>query len=101
MSQKPRVGWWWLRALGAAGWPLHLRPRGDLVHSLRQLLQHECPQCPDLPPFGLFGDLEQHMRRQHELFCCKLCLKHLKVGPDPRVPRARGGMAAPECMVAC
>ncbi|XP_049759790.1 E3 ubiquitin-protein ligase ZNF598 isoform X1 [Elephas maximus indicus] len=45
----------------------------------RQLLQHECPQCPTLPPFGLFGDLEQHMRRQHELFCCKLCLKHLKI----------------------
>lgn len=45
----------------------------------RQLLQHECPQCPQLPPFGLFGDLEQHMRKQHELFCCKLCLKHLKV----------------------
>lgn len=47
----------------------------------RQLLQHECPQCPELPPFGLFGDLEQHMRKQHELFCCKLCLKHLKVRP--------------------
>ncbi|XP_006874016.1 PREDICTED: zinc finger protein 598 [Chrysochloris asiatica] len=45
----------------------------------RQLLQHECPQCPALPPFSLFGDLEQHMRRQHELFCCKLCLKHLKI----------------------
>ncbi|KAM9209492.1 E3 ubiquitin-protein ligase ZNF598 isoform 2-T2 [Dugong dugon] len=45
----------------------------------RQLLQHECPQCPALPAFSLFGDLEQHMRRQHELFCCKLCLKHLKI----------------------
>lgn len=49
----------------------------------RQLLQHECPRCPELPPFGLFGDLEQHMRKQHELFCCKLCLKHLKVNPTP------------------
>ncbi|XP_076996437.1 E3 ubiquitin-protein ligase ZNF598 [Tamandua tetradactyla] len=45
----------------------------------RQLLQHECPRCPELPPFGLFGDLEQHMRKQHELFCCKLCLQHLKI----------------------
>uniref|UniRef100_A0A8C4FHL3 Zinc finger protein 598, E3 ubiquitin ligase n=1 Tax=Catagonus wagneri TaxID=51154 RepID=A0A8C4FHL3_9CETA len=52
----------------------------DKVFALyRQLLQHECPRCPELPPFGLFGDLEQHMRKQHELFCCKLCLKHLKI----------------------
>ncbi|XP_049624040.1 E3 ubiquitin-protein ligase ZNF598 isoform X6 [Suncus etruscus] len=45
----------------------------------RQLLQHECPRCLDLPAFNLFGDLEQHMRKQHELFCCKLCLRHLKI----------------------
>ncbi|XP_023567470.1 E3 ubiquitin-protein ligase ZNF598 isoform X2 [Octodon degus] len=52
---------------------------GKVFALYRQLLQHECPQCPQLPPFGLFGDLEQHMRKQHELFCCKLCLKHLKI----------------------
>lgn len=52
--------------------------------SPRQLLHHECPRCPELPPFSLFGDLEQHMRKQHELFCCKLCLKHLKVCPYPQ-----------------
>ncbi|KAM5227334.1 E3 ubiquitin-protein ligase ZNF598 [Ctenodactylus gundi] len=52
---------------------------GKVLALYRQLLQHECPQCPQLPPFGLFGDLEQHMRKQHELFCCKLCLKHLKI----------------------
>lgn len=62
--------------------PECLRGRGLGVS--RQLLQHECPQCPALPPFGLFGDLEQHMRKQHELFCCKLCLKHLKVRPRGR-----------------
>lgn len=58
-----------------------LSAQGDgwLLVSPRQLLHHECPRCPELPPFGLFGDLEQHMRKQHELFCCKLCLKHLKV----------------------
>uniref|UniRef100_A0A673VQA6 Zinc finger protein 598 n=1 Tax=Suricata suricatta TaxID=37032 RepID=A0A673VQA6_SURSU len=55
------------------------RGRGRPRRVSRQLLQHECPQCPELPPFGLFGDLEQHMRRQHELFCCKLCLRHLKI----------------------
>ncbi|XP_019504375.1 PREDICTED: zinc finger protein 598 isoform X1 [Hipposideros armiger] len=52
---------------------------GKVYALYRQLLHHECPRCPELPPFGLFGDLEQHMRKQHELFCCKLCLKHLKI----------------------
>lgn len=63
--------------------PLSARTAGGARCVSRQLLQHECPQCPELPPFGLFGDLEQHMRRQHELFCCKLCLRHLKVRPAP------------------
>ncbi|XP_045045673.1 E3 ubiquitin-protein ligase ZNF598 isoform X7 [Desmodus rotundus] len=52
---------------------------GRVFALYRQLLQHECPRCPELPPFSLFGDLEQHMRKQHELFCCKLCLKYLKI----------------------
>ncbi|XP_007937851.1 E3 ubiquitin-protein ligase ZNF598 [Orycteropus afer afer] len=52
---------------------------GKVFALYRQLLQHECPRCPALPPFAAFGDLEQHMRRQHELFCCKLCLRHLKI----------------------
>ena len=26
----------------------------------RQMLLHKCPQCPELPPLGLFGNLEQH-----------------------------------------
>ncbi|NXN77955.1 ZN598 ligase, partial [Bombycilla garrulus] len=45
----------------------------------RKLLQHECSLCPDAKPFNTFADLEQHMRKQHELFCCKLCVKHLKI----------------------
>ncbi|KFU83857.1 Zinc finger protein 598, partial [Chaetura pelagica] len=45
----------------------------------RKLLQHECPLCPDAKPFNTFADLEQHMRKRHELFCCKLCVKHLKI----------------------
>ncbi|XP_011888776.1 PREDICTED: zinc finger protein 598 isoform X6 [Cercocebus atys] len=52
---------------------------GKVYALYRQLLQHECPRCPELPPFSLFGDLEQHMRRQHELFCCRLCLQHLQI----------------------
>lgn len=29
------------------------------------------------------------MRKQHELFCCKLCLKHLKVCPSPNSTHLR------------
>ncbi|XP_058142629.1 E3 ubiquitin-protein ligase ZNF598 isoform X2 [Dasypus novemcinctus] len=59
----------------------------------RQLLQHECPRCPELPPFGLFADLEQHMRKQHELFCCKLCLQHLKIFTHERKWYSRKDLA--------
>ncbi|XP_009703127.1 PREDICTED: zinc finger protein 598, partial [Cariama cristata] len=52
---------------------------GDVYALYRQLLQHECSLCPDVKPFNTFADLEQHMRKQHELFCCKLCVKHLKI----------------------
>uniref|UniRef100_F7GIS8 Zinc finger protein 598, E3 ubiquitin ligase n=1 Tax=Monodelphis domestica TaxID=13616 RepID=F7GIS8_MONDO len=52
---------------------------GKVYALYRKLLQHECPLCPEQRPFSLFVDLEQHMRKQHELFCCKLCVKHLKI----------------------
>ncbi|KAM3917241.1 E3 ubiquitin-protein ligase ZNF598 isoform 2-T2 [Leptodactylus fuscus] len=51
---------------------------GKLFSLFRRLLQHECHLCPDMRPFHAFADLEQHMRKHHELFCCKLCVKHLK-----------------------
>lgn len=52
---------------------------GKVYALYRKLLQHECPLCPEARPFATIVDLEQHMRKQHELFCCKLCLKHLKI----------------------
>lgn len=45
----------------------------------RKILLSECPQCSEPKVFFKFEELEQHMRKQHELFCCKLCAKHLKV----------------------
>ncbi|XP_069590700.1 E3 ubiquitin-protein ligase ZNF598 [Ranitomeya imitator] len=51
---------------------------GKLFSLFRWLLQHECRLCPEMRPFHAFADLEQHMRKHHELFCCKLCVKHLK-----------------------
>ncbi|MBN3275905.1 ZN598 ligase, partial [Polyodon spathula] len=51
----------------------------DIHTQFRRILQHECPQCPELRVFSKFEELEQHMRKQHELFCCKLCAKHLQI----------------------
>lgn len=46
---------------------------------IRHLLLPECLRCSEPKVFSKFEELEQHMRKQHELFCCKLCTKHLKV----------------------
>ncbi|XP_066432750.1 E3 ubiquitin-protein ligase ZNF598 isoform X2 [Eleutherodactylus coqui] len=51
---------------------------GKVFSLFRRLLQHECHMCPEMRPFHAFADLEQHMRKHHEFFCCKLCVKHLK-----------------------
>ncbi|KAM9305910.1 E3 ubiquitin-protein ligase ZNF598 [Gastrophryne carolinensis] len=51
---------------------------GKVFSLYRRLLLHECVLCQEVRPFHAFADLEQHMRKQHELFCCKLCVKHLK-----------------------
>nr|XP_046270570.1 E3 ubiquitin-protein ligase ZNF598 [Scatophagus argus] len=45
----------------------------------RHLLLPECLRCSEPKVFSKFEELEQHMRKQHELFCCKLCSKHLKI----------------------
>lgn len=45
----------------------------------RHLLLPECVRCPEPTVFSKFEELEQHMRKRHELFCCKLCTKHLKI----------------------
>ncbi|XP_077591188.1 E3 ubiquitin-protein ligase ZNF598 [Stigmatopora nigra] len=45
----------------------------------RHLLLSQCPCCPEAKVFSKFVELEHHMRKQHELFCCKLCTKHLKI----------------------
>ncbi|NP_001028890.1 E3 ubiquitin-protein ligase ZNF598 [Danio rerio] len=52
---------------------------GKVHAQFRKILLNECPHCPEPKVFSKFEELEQHMRKQHELFCCKLCLKHLKI----------------------
>ncbi|KAM3863677.1 E3 ubiquitin-protein ligase ZNF598 [Diretmus argenteus] len=52
---------------------------GKIYSQFRRLLMPECPHCPEPKVFSKFEELEYHMRKQHELFCCKLCTKHLKI----------------------
>uniref|UniRef100_A0AAY4D709 RING-type E3 ubiquitin transferase n=1 Tax=Denticeps clupeoides TaxID=299321 RepID=A0AAY4D709_9TELE len=52
---------------------------GKIYAQFRRILLPECPRCPEQKVFSKFEELEQHMRKQHELFCCKLCVKHLKI----------------------
>ncbi|KAL7830566.1 hypothetical protein SRHO_G00316930 [Serrasalmus rhombeus] len=52
---------------------------GKIFAQFRRILLSECPKCPEPKVFSKFEELEQHMRKQHELFCCKLCAKHLKI----------------------
>ncbi|AWP18668.1 putative zinc finger protein 598 [Scophthalmus maximus] len=52
----------------------------EKIHAqYRHLLLSECVRCSEPKVFSRFEELEQHMRKQHELFCCKLCTKHLKI----------------------
>lgn len=51
----------------------------NAVCVIRYLLSPVCRCCPEPKVFSKFEDLEQHMRKQHEVFSCKLCTNHLKV----------------------
>ncbi|XP_017475514.1 PREDICTED: zinc finger protein 598 [Rhagoletis zephyria] len=42
------------------------------------LLDHPCPKC-NVPPFRRFSDLEYHVRKEHDLHYCDLCIEHLKI----------------------
>uniref|UniRef100_A0A3Q3VK64 RING-type E3 ubiquitin transferase n=1 Tax=Mola mola TaxID=94237 RepID=A0A3Q3VK64_MOLML len=62
----------------------HCEKKHDIYFSdekiyAKYLLSPECPCCSGPKVFVNFTELEQHMRKQHELFCCKLCTKHLKI----------------------
>ncbi|XP_067858933.1 E3 ubiquitin-protein ligase ZNF598 isoform X2 [Heptranchias perlo] len=52
---------------------------GRIHAQFRKLLQHDCPVCVESRPFNTFEDLEHHMRKQHEMFSCKLCASHLQI----------------------
>ncbi|XP_078274503.1 E3 ubiquitin-protein ligase ZNF598 [Rhinoraja longicauda] len=52
---------------------------GRIHTQFRKLLQHDCSICIESRPFNTFEELEHHMRKQHEMFSCKLCVRHLQI----------------------
>ena len=56
--------------------------------AFKRLLQHRCPECfitnektgeVEEKIFVQFKQLDSHVRREHELFYCDICVEHLKV----------------------
>ncbi|KAF4529921.1 hypothetical protein B566_EDAN018058 [Ephemera danica] len=47
--------------------------------AFRRLLLHSCKVCQNRPEFKTFAALKDHMRREHELFYCDLCVDNLKI----------------------
>ncbi|KAK3600899.1 hypothetical protein CHS0354_019252 [Potamilus streckersoni] len=49
-----------------------------------QLLEHSCHLCKDRYPDRDFKALQAHMRKEHSLFYCDLCLDNLKIFTQER-----------------
>ncbi|XP_050542094.1 E3 ubiquitin-protein ligase ZNF598 [Daktulosphaira vitifoliae] len=56
----------------------------SIENSFEQLLRCYCKKCYDRPNFEVFEQLTTHMERNHRLYACRLCVKHLKIFPSQR-----------------
>ncbi|XP_054283909.1 E3 ubiquitin-protein ligase ZNF598-like [Macrosteles quadrilineatus] len=51
----------------------------DIQAAYDALLAHVCPKCPTRHAFQTFNHLRDHVRKEHELFYCDLCVDNLKI----------------------
>ncbi|XP_071444405.1 E3 ubiquitin-protein ligase ZNF598 [Hetaerina americana] len=51
----------------------------NVQKAFNKLLLHLCNRCHSKPSFRTFQSLSDHMRREHELFYCDLCVDNLKI----------------------
>jgi hypothetical protein len=51
----------------------------SLQDVFEKLLVHICYSCPLKPTFQNLQILKDHLRKEHELFFCDLCVENLKV----------------------
>ncbi|KAH8402121.1 hypothetical protein KR009_009979 [Drosophila setifemur] len=50
----------------------------EIQQKFFQLLDHPCPKC-DAPPYRTFQGLRNHVRSEHGLLYCDLCVETLKI----------------------
>ncbi|KAH8254078.1 hypothetical protein KR032_008346 [Drosophila birchii] len=50
----------------------------DIQQKFFKLLDHPCPKC-DAPPYRTFQGLRNHVRSEHSLHYCDLCVETLKI----------------------
>ena len=51
----------------------------DIQTAYSRLLEHVCNTCQGRPAFRTFQNLKDHVRKEHELYYCELCVDNLKV----------------------
>ena len=47
-----------------------------IMKEYRRILEHKCPICHDRPPDRTFEQTKAHLRKEHTLFYCEICLEH-------------------------
>ena len=47
-----------------------------IIKDYRRILEHRCPVCPNRPPDRTFDLTKAHLRKDHTLFYCDICLEH-------------------------
>ncbi|EDW02249.1 E3 ubiquitin-protein ligase ZNF598 [Drosophila grimshawi] len=50
----------------------------EIQQKFYELLNHPCPIC-DAPPYRTFDALRDHVRREHHMYFCDLCVETLKI----------------------
>jgi len=48
----------------------------EVRNKVKELLQHKCKLCPDRPPYSHFDQLRDHIKKEHQLMFCMICLQH-------------------------
>jgi len=75
----------------------------ELQSQYRDLLSHQCPLCPPARRFKTFAQLDRHVRRDHHLYYCQLCLPNTNLFTAERELYTRSDLAShrrrdhPEC----
>ncbi|KAG5322863.1 ZN598 ligase, partial [Pseudoatta argentina] len=65
----------------------------DIQEKFTELLANTCSICKEKMVFSSFNSLKDHMRQQHELHYCDLCVENLKIFSNERRCYTRSSLA--------